>query len=152
VNYFAAFKESVRRLARKEIKQANAKLKRIVAQHRRDIAKLRREITAVRKQKSAPAGAIIKQASAGELEGVRFSAKSVASQRRRLGLSAAAFGKLVGVSGLTVYHWEHGKAKPRAAKLPGFIAIRSLGRREAEERLAAMNVRPSKQRKKRGPG
>jgi len=32
-------------------------------------------------------------------------------------LSAADYGKLVGVSGLTIYNWEGGKAKPRQEKI-----------------------------------
>jgi len=105
MNYAAAFKDAVARIARKEIRSSNAVLKRVTAQHRRDIAKLKREIAALKKQKSVPTG-IIKEASAKDIEGARFSARSVRSQRKRLGLSAAAFGQLVGASALTVYHWE----------------------------------------------
>ena len=64
-------------------------------------------------------------------EKVRFSARSVRSQRRRLGLSAHDYGKLVGVSGLTVYHWEGGKSRPRKAQLDRLVAVRNLGKREA---------------------
>ena len=39
------------------------------------------------------------------------------AQRSRLGLSAADYGKLVGVSGLTIHNWEHQKARPRKAQL-----------------------------------
>jgi DNA-binding transcriptional regulator YiaG len=55
---------------------------------------------------------------------VRFSAKSVRSQRRRLGLSAEDYGKLVGVSPLTIHHWEQGKARPRKAQLAALVAVR----------------------------
>jgi hypothetical protein len=41
----------------------------------------------------------------------------------------------VGVSGLTIYHWESGKAKPRRRQMPAIAAIRSLGKREALARL-----------------
>ena len=43
------------------------------------------------------------------MESVRFSARSVKAQRSRLGLSAADYGKLVGVSGLTMM-WKHVEA------------------------------------------
>lgn len=133
--YAAVFKDSVRRLARKEIKAENKILKRAVARFRHDIADLKRTIAGLQKQ--IQRGPVIKQAkiSDADLDGVRFSAKSIRSQRKRLGLSAADFGKLVGASALTVYHWEQGKAKPRREKMVGIVAVRKLGRREAQARL-----------------
>ena len=44
---------------------------------------------------------------------VRFVAKGLKSQRDRLGLSAAEFGKLIGVSAQSVYNWEGGQTRPR---------------------------------------
>ena len=58
------------------------------------------------------------------------------TQRRRLGLSAEDYGKLVGVSGLTIYNWEHGKTRPRPAQFAAFAALRNIGKREAQKRLA----------------
>ena len=74
------------------------------------------------------------------LAGIRFSAKSVRSQRERLGLSAADYGKLVGVSGLTICHWEQEKARPRKAQLATLVAVRGMGKREALNRLAELNA------------
>ena len=70
------------------------------------------------------------------LEAVRFSARSVKAQRQRLGLSAADYGKLVGVSGLTIYNWEHGTSHPRKAQLVALVAVRGIGKREALMKLA----------------
>jgi DNA-binding XRE family transcriptional regulator len=70
-----------------------------------------------------------------EAKGVRFSARSVKAQRARLGLSAKDFGRLVGVSALTVYSWESGKSRPRKKQLAGLAAVRRLGKREARKRL-----------------
>lgn len=79
------------------------------------------------------------QAKAEEnLEGVRFSARSVKAQRTRLKLSAADYGKLVGVSGLTIYNWESGKTRPRQQQLAALVAVRAYGRREALAKLEAM--------------
>jgi DNA-binding transcriptional regulator YiaG len=62
----------------------------------------------------------------------------VKAQRQRLKLSAADFGKLVGVSGLTVYNWEHGKGRPKKERLATLVAVREMGRREALAKLEAM--------------
>jgi hypothetical protein len=42
---------------------------------------------------------------------------------------------LVGVSGLTVYHWEHGVNRPRNAQLAALVALRGIARREALKQL-----------------
>lgn len=67
----------------------------------------------------------------------RFSATRLATHRAKLGLSAASYGQLVGVSGQTIYHWEQGKARPRATQLENLTEVRELGAREIAERLSA---------------
>jgi transcriptional regulator with XRE-family HTH domain len=65
----------------------------------------------------------------------RRRAAGFAQHRKRLGLSAADCGKLLGVSALSVYKWEQGSARPRAKYLPAIAALRTLGKREATKRL-----------------
>jgi DNA-binding transcriptional regulator YiaG len=65
----------------------------------------------------------------------RFSAKSMAAQRKRLGLSAAECGLLIGASSQSIYNWEEGKARPRAQHLPAIFALKNLGRLQANEIL-----------------
>jgi DNA-binding transcriptional regulator YiaG len=72
-------------------------------------------------------------------ERARFSPTSVKSHRERLGLSAADYGRLVGVSALTIYNWEGGKSKPRKQQLAALVAVRRLGKREAWKRLDIMD-------------
>lgn len=66
--------------------------------------------------------------------GARYRAGVVKSHRDRLGLSALNFGKLVGVTGLTIHNWENGKSRPRAAQVAKLAAVRKLGRRDAMKR------------------
>lgn len=94
-----------------------------------------------------PTGITAPVTEAGEGKAIRFRAGGVTSQRKRLGLSAADYGKLIGVSGVTVYKWEHGGSRPRKAQLAALAAIRGLGKGEAMERLAQMGT---KGRKKEG--
>ena len=84
-----------------------------------------------------------------ELDGVRHSARSVRGQRKRLKLSAADFGKLIGVSGLTVYSWEHGKRRPRKERLAALVAVREMGRREALAKLEAVKTEKRAMKKTR---
>jgi DNA-binding transcriptional regulator YiaG len=150
-NIAAVLKAEIARLAKKEAKAATTKLQRSSAQYRSDIAKLKRlvgqqakEILALRKQQQAQP-----QAEQEPAEKARYSARSVRAQRRRLGLSAQAFGKLVGVSGLTIYSWESGKSRPRKAQLAGFMAVRGIGKREAAAKLGEIEAAAAK-RKGRG--
>ena len=130
-----ALKEEIRRLARKEIKAATQSTAKAVTQHRREIAKLKRQIRDQEKkiaslQKDKPSPRLVD-------DSVRFSARSVKAQRTRLELSAADYARLVGVSPLTIYNWEHGKSRPRQEQLAQLVAVRGIGKREALRRLAA---------------
>ena len=65
----------------------------------------------------------------------------MASNRKRLGLSAADYGLLVGATGQSVYAWESGKTKPRAKNLAAIAALRGAGKREVDARLAELKQR-----------
>ena len=106
-NLAVALKEEIRRLARKEIRAQVGTTKQAVANYRREIAALKRQIADLNKQVrrigSQPTGRQeVASGNDGELESVRFSAKSVKSQRERIGFSARDYGRLVGVSMLTI--------------------------------------------------
>jgi DNA-binding transcriptional regulator YiaG len=72
------------------------------------------------------------------VEKARFSPGWIKTRRHRLELSAEAYGRLVGVSGLTVYLWERGQSRPRKEALARLVAVRDIGRREALRRLEMM--------------
>ncbi|MHC5011576.1 MAG: hypothetical protein ACYTG6_11605, partial [Planctomycetota bacterium] len=108
-------------MARKEIrasvgpvKKTNAELRRTVAALKAEVADLQRSLKFLEKQEKRRLDA---PASAAAAADIRFSPKWVKADRLRLGLSAKDYGRLVGVSGLTIYNWEGGKSKPRAKQL-----------------------------------
>jgi DNA-binding transcriptional regulator YiaG len=78
---------------------------------------------------------------------LRFSAKGVASLRRRLDLSAADFARLTGVSAQSVYLWERGQ-RPRAKQLEALAAARKLSAAGARELLASKRARKAAPRKR----
>ncbi|MCP3905796.1 MAG: hypothetical protein GY715_19385 [Planctomycetes bacterium] len=143
-NFATALKEEIRRLARKEIRAATTTTKSSTAQHRRDIAELKRQVRTLTKEVNSLRRR--EQNRAGRPEAsergttVRFSPSWVRKHRDRLEVSAADYGALVGVSGLTIYNWEKGKTKPREKQLAAWAAVRSLGKREAWKRLEAMDA------------
>lgn len=135
----ATLKDEIRRLAKKEIKAQTGATKKAVAEYRREIAALKRQIAEQQKKiaflETQEKKRLETQPADAPTEDVRFSAKSVKSQRERLGFSAADYAKLVGVSQLTIYNWESGKTRPRQEQLAALVAVRGIGKREALKRL-----------------
>ena len=70
-------------------------------------------------------------------QGKAFSPAKVRKERGRLRLSAADYGRLVGVSGLTIYNWEKGRSQPRPRQLAAWTAICGIGQAAAMRRLSA---------------
>lgn len=142
-NIDSVFKTEIARIARKQIRVELSSLKTAASQHRTQIASLRREIEALQREVKRVARAGGKTAQAGsesresaDDRALRFRASGLASHRKRLGLSAADFGKLVGVSGQSVYKWEAGEVRPRQSQLEAIAAVRKMGRRKALTKLA----------------
>ena len=137
-NIASVLKEEISRISRKEIRRETAVLKKSSGIHRSEIAALKRRVLELERhlrrvsragEHSMPVAANGDSAPSG----TRFSAKSMAAQRKRLGLSAAECGLLIGASAQSVYNWEEGKVRPRAQHLPAIFALRNLGRRQANE-------------------
>jgi len=141
-NIASILKAEISRVARKEVRVEMETLKKASVAHRASIAELRRQVNTLEKElrrmakratRPAAASDSVHEAAAGTKR--RFSPTRLAAHRAKLGLSAASYGQLVGVSGQTIYHWEQGKARPRAAQLESLAAARDLGAREVAERL-----------------
>jgi DNA-binding transcriptional regulator YiaG len=144
-NIDSVFKAEMARIARKQIRAELSSLKSAVSQHRAHLASLRRELEALQREVKRVARAGVMTAQAGSesrdsAEGLalRFRASGLASHRKRLGLSAADFGRLLGVSAQSVYKWESGEVRPRRSQLETIAAVRKMGRRKALAKLAEM--------------
>lgn len=138
-NFSSVLKGEIARVARKEIKNAADPLRKANSNYRREIAELKRQVAALQKEvrslsKVSRASAPVAAKTASS---TRFVAKGLRSLRKRLDLSAADFGRLVGASGQSIYNWESGKAVPRATQQAALASVRSLGKREAAKRLEA---------------
>jgi DNA-binding transcriptional regulator YiaG len=141
-NLAATLKAEISRVARKEVRAEIDSLKKSSAAYRSAIAELRRQVGALEKElrrtaKGAKPAAAVAEHGTADAEGTkrRFSATRLAAHRQKLGISAASYGELVGVSGQTVYHWEQGKARPRAVQLESLAGVRALSRAEISHRL-----------------
>ena len=150
-NIASVLKAEISRVARKEVRAETEGLKKSAAAQRSEIIGLKRRIQEMEKQlkallrsasSSAPKATVGLAAKGDDEAGdLRFRAKGMAANRKRLGLSADDFGMLVGASGQSVYLWEQGKSKPRATNLAAIAALRGIGKREAAARVEALKNR-----------
>lgn len=143
-NIAAVLKDEIARIARKEVRAQTQDFKKASAQYRAHIASLRRRIDELERQlkRAGKRSAAAAPADEGESQTARrFSATRLAAQRRKLGLSAGDFAALLGVSGQSVYKWEHGESRPRARQLEAIAALRGVGKREAAQRLEQLQQR-----------
>lgn len=141
-NIANALKAEISRVARKEVKGEALDMKKASSQHRAQIAALRKRLDSLERQlkratKAGSAAQTDRQEQSAETVHRRFSAGRLAATRKRLGLSAADFGALIGVTGQSIYKWEAGQARPRAKQLEALASVRGIGKREAAARLEA---------------
>ena len=135
-NLAAILRQEIQRLSRRESRSLIAATKKASTLHRRHIAALKRQVATLERQvaqlrrgatggKAEPAAADADAA----VPRIRFVAKGLKSHRARLGLSAADFGRLVGVSAQSVYNWEQGHSSPRPRQLQAIATLRGAGKR-----------------------
>ena len=140
-NIALVLRQEIMRLARKEIRAQTTSTRKSLTQLRTANAELKRETSALRtklarleRRANADMG---HKPTAEEPRKMRFNAKGLATHRNKLGISASDYGKLVGVTGQTIYKWEQGGAKPRMSQLTALSSVRGLGKRAVVTRLEA---------------
>ncbi|GLH74749.1 hypothetical protein GETHLI_32510 [Geothrix limicola] len=146
-NIASLLKSEILRLARKEVRAEVESLKKASAAYRSEISQLKHRVETLEKQLSRAEKKSMKARETSETPEtttkIRFSAKRFAALRKKLGLSAADMGLLIGVSGQTIYHWESEKSRPRQAQLEAIAALRGIGKREVKRRLEATVDQPN---------
>lgn len=133
-------KAEISRLAKKEVRSEVQSLKKASASYRTEIAALKRcaaTLEALVKKQGKAAPKVTPEAGTEE-EGtsLRFRVAGFANLRKKLGVSAAEMGKLLGVSAQSVYHWETGKSKPRKSQLQAIAVVRKMGKKDVAAKLA----------------
>ena len=142
-NIASLLKSEIARVARKEVRGETVQLKKAVSAYRSEIAQLKRRAQALEQQlrrltKRAGKAEPVANGHDDPSQPFRFSAKGLASHRKRLGLSAHDCGLLLGASGQSVYKWEEGEVRPRAKHMPAIATLRAMGKKEANARLAEL--------------
>jgi DNA-binding transcriptional regulator YiaG len=152
-NIGTLLKQEISRLCRREMRSEVTTVKKASAAYRRDIAALKRQVQSLQRTSTALAKRTASVSNAPATlpnRPVRFVAKGLRSLRTRLGLSAKQLSLLLGVSEQSVYNWEAKKTTPGKEQLAAIIGMRNLGKREAQQRLDAIqSPRGAKRAKKR---
>jgi DNA-binding transcriptional regulator YiaG len=143
-NIASLLKAEISRVARKEIRAEITALRKAATTHRSEIAALKRRAANLEQQirkvsKTATRSSVAAPNDDAADSNLRFSAKGFATLRKRLGVSAAEMGALLGASDQSVYKWERGEVRPRATQLPAIAAVRGMGKKEVRRRLESMD-------------
>ena len=120
-------------------------LEKKIDEQRRVITELRRQVAVLKKQQAIlVVGANARAGGEGapkSANSIRFSAGRVAAERKRLGLSAEDYARLVGVSMVTIYNWEKGlTSRPHGRAAVAWEATVGIGKREARDRLRLLET------------
>ena len=133
--------DEIRRLARKEVKQAVLPLLKTLSEQKSVIRELRREIAGMKKsvpeeKPAAPVAGIV----AADEKKCRLNAAGIIRIRTKMKLTQGEFGKLLGVSIHTVSMWELGKVSPRPNMKKMICQLRGIGKRELKKRLETVTA------------
>lgn len=150
-NVTKVLREEITRLARKESRRQVTVIHKASVRYRRDIATLKRQVVGLARKTALMESQLLKRSLSaspvGDRTKARFSARGIRAMRKRLGLPATLFAKLVGVTPLTIAKWEQGKSRPRQANIEPLSALRGVGKREARARLEHLGKARPKRRK-----
>jgi hypothetical protein len=154
-NFNTLLKEQITRISVRQARAAVRRLRKPTSANRKGVAELRRRVVALEKALSVLSAKFAKCCENGSPAAVaadgkaRITGKGMRGLRRKLGLSRAKFAKLVGVSAGNVYQWERksGPLRVRGTTRAAILGVRTLGVREAKQRLAALS--PAKKAGKR---
>ena len=143
-NVVKILKAEIARISKKEAKSATQAIGKSNNWLRKTVADLKKRLVLLEKENKGLAAAMKKYQVAqpqkpDQEEGkkARFTSKGIFALRKKLRLSQADFGKLLGTTPHAVYLWEKklGALNPRDKTKAAILSVRGLGAREAREKL-----------------
>ncbi len=143
-NVAKVLKAEIMRISRKEAKRAIEQIGKSNTWLRKIVADLKKRVVLLEKENKRLVATLRKypvespQKPDEETTKARLTSKGIHNLRSRLGLSQAAFAKLVGVTSYSVHLWEskEGALNLRDKTRKALLSIKGLGAREAKEKLA----------------
>ncbi|MBR2345115.1 MAG: helix-turn-helix domain-containing protein [Lentisphaeria bacterium] len=131
--------DEIRRLARKEVKQAVVPLLKIISEQKNELRELKKQLALLKKNvPEKTVAAPVVTAEADDNTKYRLNAAGIVRIRTKLDISQGKMAALLGVSTHTVSMWEIGRVSPRKNMKKAICMLRTLGRRELKKRLEAL--------------
>ena len=155
-NIAKVLKAEIARIGKREAKSATQAIRNSNTWLRKTVSDLKRRVFVLERENKRLVAAMKKYQVAqpekvDQEEGnkARFTSKGIHSLRKKLRLSQADFGKLVGTTTHAVYLWEkkEGALNLRDRTKAAILSIRGLRAREAKEKLAEIGKKLKKGRK-----
>ena len=146
-------KAEIARISKKEAKSATQAIGKSNTWLRKTVADLKKRLVLLEKENRHLVAAMKKyqvaqpeKIDAEEGKKARFTSRGIHDLRKKLRLSQADFGKLLGTTSHAVYLWEkkQGALNLRDKTKAAIFSIRGLGAREAKEKLAELGGRIKK--------
>ena len=143
-NVVKVLKAEIARISKKEAKSATQAIGKSNTWLRKTVADLKKRLMLVEKENKRLVAAMKKYQVAQpekieqeEGKKARFTSRGIRALRKKLRLSQADFGKLLGTTSHAVYLWEKkiGALNFRDKTKAAILSIRGLGAREAKEKL-----------------
>ena len=143
-NVVNVLKEEIARISKREAKSATQAIGKSNTWLRKTVADFKKRLVVLEKENKRLVAAIKKykveqpeKVEAEEGKKARFTSKSIRGLRKKLRLSQADFGKLLGTTSHAVYLWEKkiGALNLRDKSKAAILSVRGLGAREAKEKL-----------------
>ena len=151
-------KAEIARISRKEAKSATQAIGKSNTWLRKTVADLKKRLVLLEKENKHLVEAIKKfqvaqpeKVDIEEGKKARFTSQGIRALRKKLRLSQADFGKLLGTTSHAVYLWEKktGALNLRDKTKAAILSVRGLGAREAKEKLEELGKKLKKGRKTR---
>jgi len=157
-NVVKILKAEIARISKKEVKSVTQAIGKSNTWLRKTVADMKKRLVLLEKENKRLV-ATVKRFQVAQPEKVeqeegkkaRFTSKGIQSLRKKLRLSQADFGKLLGATPHAVYLWEKklGALNLRDKTKAAILSVRGLGAREAKEKLAELGKKLKKGRKAR---
>jgi hypothetical protein len=154
-SFAAALKAELRRQAARESRRTVRTLRRLQKQVKdlrlinraqsTGLGALKRRFERL-KSRVAKARAGMGRRLSGGLPGRPLTPESIQRLRERLGVSRAAFAKLLGVSSGSIFGWEKGRTVPRGSSRARLSQVRKMGLRAARARVGPGPARRGRRR------
>ena len=155
-NVVNVLKAEIARISKREAKSATQAIGKSNTWLRKTVADLKRRLSLLEKENKRLAATVKKyqvespqKPDTEEGKKARFSSRGIRALRKKLRLSQADFGKLLGTTPGAVHLWEKkdGALSLRDKTKAAILSVRGLGAREAKEKLTEIAGKLKKRRK-----